>query len=152
MRGDQSVIDTLDRLISAELGARDQWFLYSRIVENWGLHKLAVKLMDESAEEAGHAKALTDRMVFLEATPSMVSTPPQKDETLQTQFEHSLRLELQAVADYRAAIQLCSTVDPTTRRLCELHLQAEEDHVNWLEEQMYLLGKMGIGLYMQTQI
>lgn len=152
MLGEPKVLEALDRLVSAELGASNQWLLYSRIASNWGLHKLAAKLLGESAEEAGHAKALTDRMIFLEMSPSMAPEPVQKNETLQDQFLHSLKLEMQAVADYRAAIQLCLPIDPTTRRLCEAHLEDEEGHVNWLEEQMYLLKTMGAEAYMQTQV
>lgn len=151
MHSDSSVLMTLDDLVSAELTARDQWFLYARIVENWGLHKLSEKLMEESSEEAGHARALIDRMVFLEKSPSMTVNAINSDETLARMFDRSMGLELKAVADYRSAIQLCASKDPTTRTICERHLGMEEGHVNWLEEQLFLLEKLGEGVYMQMQ-
>lgn len=133
------------------MGARDQWLLYSRIVDNWGLHKLAAKLLEESAEEAVHARTLIERMVFLEKLPTMRPIPVSGDETLTSMFAHSLELELTAVSDYRALIEECSPVDPVTRGIGERHLAMEEGHVNWLEEQMYLMEKMGEKLYMESQ-
>lgn len=152
MKGDAEVLGALDGLVSAELAARDQWLLYARIAANWGLHGLAARLTAESAEEAGHARALIDRMVFLETVPAMTVPEVRGTDDLAEMFAHSLELELGAVADYRAAIELCGATDPTSRTLCERHLADEEGHVNWLEEQVYLLEKMGEAAYLQTLV
>lgn len=152
MQGESIVLTALNDLVSAELGTRDQWLLFARITDNWGLHKLSAHLMGESAEEGKHAQKLIDRMIFLEEVPSMTPTKVASADSLKKMFDHSLELELDAVTNYRTVIQLCLPIDPVTRSICEQNLVDEENHVNWLEEQIYLMEKMGLECYMQTQI
>lgn len=152
MNGDTGILSTMDSLVSDELRARDQWLLYSRIVDNWGLRKLAKRLMQESEEEAGHAQNLIERMIFLQKVPSMDRIALSRENDLLSMYKKSMELELGAVSAYRGAIKQANTSDPTSRRIFEKHLKMEEHHVNWLEEQMFLLNKLGEPLYTEMQV
>ena len=78
MKGDKSVIKALNGLLSYELAAMDQYFIHSRMYDDWGLHKLHERIAHEFEDEKGHASALIERILFLEGSPDMVTREPIK--------------------------------------------------------------------------
>lgn len=155
MKGDQSVIDVLNQLLAGELTAIDQYFLHSRMYQNWGFEKLYQRIDHERQEEIEHAEALIKRMLFLEGTPDMTKRDPLHiGATVPEMLKSDLALELQVVGALRKAIALCEQKsDFQTREILEKMLaDTEEDHTWWLEIQLGLIDKVGLENYLQSQM
>lgn len=154
MQGDAKVIEYLNAVLKNELTAINQYFLHSRMLKNWGIHRLAHKEYDESIDEMKHADALIERILFLEGLPNlqdigklMIGEHPQE------MLECDLRLELEAIPLLREAIGHCEKVkDYVTRDLFDGILDSEEEHVDWIETQLDLIGKVGIENYLQSRM
>lgn len=155
MKGNQRVIDELKSLLAGELTARDQYFIHSRMFDDWGLSKLAEHFEHEMEEETGHADLIIKRILFLEGTPDLnqqesINVGSDVEEIM----EHDLALENKVNAALKAAIKLCEAEqDYVTRDMLELQLKdTEEDHTHWLEQQLGLIDKIGLQNYLQSQI
>lgn len=154
MRGNPEVIDYLNKLLTGELAARDQYFIHSRMYNDWDLSKLYERINHEMIEETGHADQLIRRILFLEGKPNMRPDDINIGTNVKEMLEFDLRLELhvrQALAD---GIRLCeSKNDYVSRDMLRSQLQdTEEDHAYWLEKQLGLIEKMGIENYHQSQV
>lgn len=155
MKGDQSVIDVLNQLLAGELTAIDQYFLHSRMYQNWGFEKLYQRIDHERQEEIEHAEALIKRMLFLEGTPDMTKRDALNiGATVPQMLKNDLKVELQVLDALRKAIALCEQKsDYQTREILEKMLaDTEEDHIYWLEIQLGLIDKVGLENYLQSQM
>jgi len=155
MKGKAKVVKELNHLLAGELTAIDQYFIHSRMYEDWGLIKLYEHLEHEHEEETGHADQMIRRMLFLEGTPDMV-----KRETIHVgkdvreMLENDLKLEYSVIKNLRAAIALCEAEqDFETRAMLVKQLEdSEEDHAYWLEKQLGLIDKIGLPNYLQSMM
>jgi bacterioferritin len=154
MQGKPKVIDTLNALLVDELAARDQYFIHSRMLYNWGLEKLAKRLAHEVEDETGHASALIERILFLEGTPSMTPSQINVGADVPQILKNDLAVELMVVGNLRKAIALCEQEqDYVTREILEPLLDdTEEDHAHWLEQQLGLIDLVGLPNYLQSQM
>ena len=155
MQGDTEVIDQLNQLLEGELTAIDQYFIHSRMYDDWGLKRLHERLDHEREEESEHASALIERLLFLEATPDLSKrTPLNVGHDVPQMLANDLKLELDVVAALRRAIAVCEKQqDFQTRQiLLGLLKDTEEDHTYWLEQQLGLIDKVGLQNYLQSQI
>jgi bacterioferritin len=154
MQGNDGVIRFLNEVLKAELTAINQYFLHSKMCQNWGYLRLAAYNRAESIDEMKHADLLIDRILFLEGTPNMSDMfPINVGSTVKAQFQSDLALELQAVPRLNAAIKLAAEVgDNTSRELFEQILEEEEHHVDWLEAQLHMMGEMGVENYLAQQM
>ena len=154
MKGDTRVIEFLNTVIKNELTAINQYFLHSRMLEDWGLDTLGKKEYQESIEEMQHADELIQRVLFLEGLPNLQDLGKLRiGENVREIFECDLKLEHQAIPDLRDAVQYCEEVrDYGSRELFEKILSDEEDHVDWLETQLDLMDKVGEQNYLQSQM
>ena len=154
MKGDSTVIEHLNRVLKNELTAINQYFLHSRIYKDWGLNKLGDHEHAESIDEMKHADALIERTLFLEGLPGMqVLGKLRIGEDVEEMLQCDLDLELDALPDLQAAISYCeSHKDFVSRDLFDAILQSEEEHVDWIETQLDLIGKTGIENYIQSQM
>ena len=155
MKGKQKVIKQLQSLLNGELGARDQYFAHSRMYRYWGLNKLFERINHEMEEETEHADALVERILFLEGTPDF-SQPmkPRVGKDLKQMLQNDLEVEYEVVDDLKKAIAICEKEqDYDTREiLLKLLDDTEMDHAYWLETQLGLIEKIGLGNYMQSQL
>ena len=154
MKGDPKVIDYLNRGLRSELTAINQYWLHYRILDNWGLSAMAKIWRKESIEEMEHADEFTRRILFLEGFPNMQTLDALRiGETVKEVLEADLAAELGARALYQEAASYCEEVkDYVSRELFVKVMKAEEHHIDFLETQLDLVGRIGIELYTQTQI
>lgn len=153
MRGSDKVILILNKLLTGELSAADQYFVHSRMLENWGYNVLHQRLEHERMEELEHAGRLINRILFLEGVPDVQSREALNiGSTVEKILANDLAYELVVVANLKEAIALCEAErDYDTRRiLVDLLQETEEDHVHWLEKQNGLLAKLGLNNYLQS--
>jgi len=153
MQGKKTVIDELNKLLTGELSAADQYFIHSRMYENWGFGALYERIEHERVEELEHASKLIRRILFLEGTPDIASRSALNiGATVPEMLRSDLDYELSVVAALRRAIALCETEqDFETRRiLVELLEETEVDHTHWLEIQLGLIDKIGLHNYLQS--
>lgn len=155
MKGSQKVIDSLNKLLAGELASIDQYFVHSRMYDDWGMDKLYVRLNHEMEEETQHSDLLIKRILFLEGVPCMTK---RRDlmigSDVSSAMANDLVLELEVVAGVREAIAISEAEgDYQTREMLEkLLFDTEEDHVYWLEQQIGLIDKIGIQNYIQSQM
>ncbi|MEE4249919.1 MAG: bacterioferritin [Alcanivoracaceae bacterium] len=154
MRGENKVIEYLNKALANELVAINQYFLHARMYKDWGLQKLADKEYEESIDEMKHADRLIERILFLEGLPNLQDLGKLMiGENTREMLECDLKLEHTAIPLLREAIAWCEQVkDYVSRDLLQDILGSEEEHVDWLETQLGLIDLVGIESYLQTQM
>lgn len=154
MQGNPQVIDALNRALTVELTAINQYFCQAKMCMNWGLVKLGKKHYEESIGEMKHAEKLIDRILFLEGTPEIARYDVIRvGSEVREQLENDLRLERNGVDLYNEVVTLCTQVkDNGTRELVATILTESEEHVDWLETQLGLIDQVGLPNYLQTQM
>lgn len=155
MKGHQHVIDALNKLLANELTAMDQYFIHSRMYEDWGLSKLFERIDHEFDDEKGHASKLIERILFLEGTPNMVTREAIRvGKDVPSMLENDLKVEYEVAAMLKETIKICEDVqDYNTREMLEVLLDDTEiDHAYWLEKQLRLIKMLGLPNYLQTQM
>ena len=155
MQGKQIIIDTLNSLLTNELSAADQYFIHSRMYQDWGLNKLYERIKHESEEELEHAAALVERILFLEGKPDVASRDALNiGADLPAMLKNDLAVEYDVGNKLKQAIELCEKEkDYVTRDVLEKLLKdTETDHTYWLEQQLGLIDKVGLENYLQSQM
>jgi bacterioferritin len=154
MKGNEQVINYLNRALTNELTAINQYFLHARMYKNWGLSKLNDHEYDESIDEMKHADRLIERILFLEGLPNVQDIGKLMiGENTKEMLSCDLTLEQQAAPLLREAIEYCESVqDYVSRELFEQILESEEEHIDWLETQLALIEKVSLNNYLQSQM
>jgi bacterioferritin len=153
VRGDPTVLQHLNAVLKNELTAINQYFLHARMLRHWGVTKLGAYEYAESIDEMKHADMLIERILFLDGLPNLQDLDKLLiGETVQEVLECDPRLEQNAMPVLREGIAHCEIVrDFVTRDLFSKILEAEEDHVDFIETQLDLIPKIGVENYIQLQ-
>lgn len=155
MQGKQNVIDALNRLLKNELTAMDQYFIHSRMYQDWGLNKLFERIDHEFDDEKHHASLLIERILFLEGTPNVSQRDPLMiGSDVTSMLENDLKVEYLVDTLLKDTIALCEQEqDYVTRNMLKTLIdETEMDHAYWLERQLGLIKKIGLANYQQSQM
>ncbi len=149
MQGDPDVLKLLNEQLTSELTAINQYFLHSKMQDNWGFTELARHTREESFEEMRHAETITDRILLLDGLPNYQRLFSLRvGQTLREQFESDLAIEYEVVARLRPGIIMCrEKQDATSANILEVILADEESHIDYLETQLQLMDTLGEELY-----
>ncbi|HEX8401009.1 MAG TPA: bacterioferritin [Allosphingosinicella sp.] len=153
MKGDPRVNELLNEALKNELTAINQYWLHYRLLEHWGVQKLADYERHESIDEMKHADRLSERILFLDGLPNFQLLGRLRiGETVEEVLRADLALEMEALGQLRDAVQHCEAVrDYVSRDLFAEILQNEEEHVDWIEKQLDLIALTGLANYIQLQ-
>jgi bacterioferritin len=153
MQSSPEIIELLNEVLSAELTAVNQYFIHSKMQDNWGYKRLAERGREESFGEMKHAEQLIERIIYLEGVPNMQRLGTVRvGETVSEQLNLELDTEKDAIVRLAAGVEQCRRSDEGTRLLLESILAAEEEHADWLETQLELIRQLGENLYLNTQV
>ncbi|RPH39900.1 MAG: bacterioferritin [Planctomycetota bacterium] len=154
MKGDSKVIEALNRALTMELTAINQYFVQAKMLKNWGYNTLAKKVYEESIGEMKHADKIIERILFLDGIPNIARYDVIRvGKDVREQFENDLKLETNGVKNYNEAIELCIKVkDSGTRELLAGILVSSEEHVDWLETQIGLIQSIGLQNYLAEKL
>ena len=138
MQGNTQVIDALNRALTIELTAINQYFCQAKMCKNWGFMKLAGKHYEESIGEMKHAEEVIDRILYLDGVPNMQKyMRVNVGQTIPEMHQFDLDLERDAVTRLNAGVELCRAKgDNGSRLVAEKILHDEEGHIDWLEAQL----------------
>lgn len=153
MKGDAKVIEYLNQALTNELTAVNQYWLHYRMLDHWGITRLARFERKESIEEMEHADQLSERILFLDGLPNFQRLGALRiGDSVPEILAGDLALENEAIPLLRDAIEHCESVrDYVSRELFRSILDNEEEHVDFLEKQQELIEKMGLENYIQLQ-
>ncbi|AKC86301.1 bacterioferritin [Pseudoxanthomonas suwonensis] len=154
MKGDAKVIEYLNKVLYNELTAINQYFLHAKMLKNWGLKELAEHEYKESIDEMKHADWLSERILFLEGLPNFQALGKLRiGETPRELLECDLALEMDGLPLLREAVAYADSIgDYVSRQLFVKILDSEEEHVDWLETQLDLIGRIGEPNYLLSKL
>ena len=153
MADKQEVIAHLNVILKNELTAINQYFLHSRMLKDKGILQLAQKEYEESIDEMKHADQLIERILFLGGLPNLQDLGKLYiGEHPKEMLECDLKMEEQNHADLLAAHRVCvAATDPVSELLVKSIMDSEEEHIDWLQQQLSRIALMGIENYLATQ-
>lgn len=154
MRGDEEIVEILNSVLTNELTAINQYFLHSRMQQNWGYLRISEHYYHESIDEMKHADKLIHRVLYLGGFPNLQrlhtlrigETVPEQLELDRTHETDALETLRTGIATSRAKSDIGSAV------LLEEILTSEEDHIDWLDAQLELISQLGATEYLSQQI
>ena len=155
MKGDKKIIEILNELLAGELTAVDQYLIHGEMYADFGLNQLAEKALHESDHERQHARALIQRILFLEGKPDLSKREGLKiGKTVPEMLKSDLAVEYKVVGELKKAMAACEKVqDYVTRDMLGVQLDdTEMDHAYYLEKQLRLIEQVGLQNYKQSQI
>lgn len=153
MKGSEKVIERLNEALFLELGAVNQYWLHYRLLDDWGLTKLAKKEREESIEEMNHADMIIARIIFLGGHPNLQTVAPLRiGQDVKEILEADLAGEYEARDSYTKSKEICQEErDYVSKNIFEDLLKDEEGHIDFLETQLDLLERVGAQNYQLLQ-
>lgn len=154
MKGDPKVLKALNDVLRKELTGINQYFMHSRMCRNWGYQVLDDIILKESIDEMQHADQIINRILLLDGVPNVSGYDKiMVGKTVRQQLENDLGLEEAAIKVLHESIATCHKAgDHVSRELLEQILTDEENHVDWIEAQLHLMGEVGAENYLAQQI
>ena len=154
MQAKAGVIDLLNRILTADLTAVNQYFIHAKMCENWGYERLHHKVRQRSIDEMHDAEALIEHILYLDGVPNMQRLGTVNvGETVPEQLAADLRAEHEMLTLLSEGVTHCAQVeDYTTRHMLEAMVQDVDEHIDWIETQQELIRQVGLELYLSEQM
>jgi len=154
MQAKAGVIDLLNRILTANLTAINQYFIHTKMCEHWGYERLHHKVRQRSFDEMRDAEVLIAHILYLEGVPNMQRLGTVTvGETVPEQFEADLVSEKEMLTLLTEGVTHCAQVeDYTTRHMLEAMVQDVDKHIDWIETQQELIRQVGLERYLSEQI
>ncbi len=154
MKAKEGVIDLLNKVLTADLTAINQYFVHAKMCENWGYERLQEKVRKRSFDEMKDADELIEHILYLEGVPNMQRLGTvQVGETVPEQFKVDLKAEQEMLKMLSDGVAHCTKVgDYTTRHMLEDMAKDVDGHIDWIETQMETIKQVGVENYLSEQI
>ena len=154
MKAKEGIIELLNRILTADLTAINQYFLHAKMCENWGYERLHHKVKERSFDEMKDADELIEHILYLEGVPNVQRLGTvHVGETVPEQFKTDLQAEKEMLALLSEGVAHCAKVgDYTTRHMLEDMAEDVDDHIDWIETQMETVKQVGLENYLSEQI
>ncbi len=154
MKAKEGVIDLLNKILTADLTAINQYFVHAKMCENWGYERLHHAVRGRSFDEMKDAEELIEHILYLEGVPNMQRLGTvHVGETVPEQFKLDLKTELEMLKLLTDGVQHCAKVgDFTTRHMLEDMAKDVDEHIDWIEVQMETIKQIGVENYLSEQI
>ena len=154
MKAKEGIIELLNKILTAELTVINQYFIHSKMCENWGYERLHHKVCERSMSEMKDAENLIEHILYLEGVPNMQRLGTVTvGETVSEQFKADLKVEMDMVKTLTDGINHCAKVgDFTTRHMLEDMVKDEDAHIDWIETQLDTIKQVSLENYLTEQI
>lgn len=154
MQGNPRIVDLLNRLLSLELRAINQYFLHYKMCENWGYARMAAKFRSQSMAEMEDAEEIIDRILYFDGLPNLQRFDAfAVGETVAEQLQLALEMETDAVDQIGSLMAACTEEGDTgTREFLAPKLLEEQTHISWIESQLTLVKQIGEANYLTQQV
>ena len=154
MKAKEGVIDLLNKILTADLTAINQYFVHAKMCENWGYERLNHKVRERSFDEMKDAEELIEHILYLEGVPNMQRLGTvHVGETVPEQFKVDLKAEQDMLKLLADGINHCAKVgDFTTRHMLEDMSEDVDEHIDWIETQTDTIKQVGLENYLSEQI
>jgi bacterioferritin len=154
MQGDPEIIRALNRVLTNELTAVNQYFLHARMYESWGFQHLGQVVYDESIGEMRHADKLIKRILYLNGLPNLQDLNKlQIGESVLEGMTADLSVEVTGREAQIEAIRLCEAKpDYISREILIAILADTEEHIDFLDTQLSLIRAVGEQNYLQASM
>ncbi|MGH7164120.1 MAG: bacterioferritin [Nitrospiraceae bacterium] len=154
MKAKEGVIDLLNKVLTADLTAINQYFVHAKMCDNWGYERLHHKVRQRSLDEMKDAEELIEHILYLEGVPNMQRLGTVTvGETVPEQLRVDLKAEQDMLKILSDGVAHCTKVgDYTTRHMLEDMVKDVDAHIDWIETQLETLKQVGLENYLSEQI
>jgi bacterioferritin len=155
MKGVETVVKALNGLLAGELMAVDQYLAHAEIYADMGFQSLAEHTLHESEHEREHARAIIQRVLFLEGNPDLATRHKMTiGKNVTEMLNNDLRVEYGVAEHLRKVVVICEEHrDFVSRDIIVTQIEdTEMDHAYFLEKQLRLIEQVGLENYLQSQI
>jgi bacterioferritin len=154
MKAKEGIIELLNKILTAELTVINQYFIHSKMCDNWGYDRLHHQVRERSMAEMKDAENLIEHILYLEGVPNMQRLGTVTvGETVPEQLKADLNAEMDMVKTLTDGINHCAKVgDFTTRHMLEDMVKDEDAHIDWIETQLDTIKQVGLENYLSEQI
>ena len=154
MKAKEGVIDLLNKVLTADLTAINQYFVHAKMCENWGYERLHHHVRDRSIDEMKDADELIGHILYLEGVPNVQRLGTvHVGETVPEQFKLDLKAEQEMLKILSDGVAHCTKAgDFTTRHMLEDMAKDVDAHIDWIETQLETIKQVGVENYLSEQI